>query len=140
MKTSVAGLVGLVLATMLAEPGTAAVSDNFPCPVPPGFVSVSLRSALPAPLQKLFEHAAMPGEDFNTTDAGIPGAGLLFVWNKDGRWVVASGHGGIALFLSVQVYQIGADGQSASDVTPRHDPNVSQPCPLATRYAESVAR
>jgi hypothetical protein len=140
MKTSVAALVGLVLATMLAETSTAAVSDNFPCPVPRGFVSVSIRSALPVPLQKMFQRAAMPGEDFNTTDAGIPGAGLLFVWNKDRRWIVASGHGGIALFLTVQVFQISPDGTSASDVTPRHDPNGSEPCPLATRYAESIAR
>ena len=125
---------------MLTEPGTASVSDNFPCPVPRGFVSVSLRSALPAPLQAMFDHAVMPGEDFNTSDAGVPGEGLLFVWNKDRRWIVASGHGGIALFLSVQVFQLSADGKSASDVTPRHDPNVSAPCALATRYAESDAR
>jgi hypothetical protein len=140
MKTTIAALVGLLLVRTIFASSAAAPSDNFPCPVPRGFISVALRSALPAPLQKMFEHAAMPGENFNTTDNGIPGEGLLFVWNKGNLWIVASGHGGIAFFLAVQVFQIAGDGKSASDITPRSDTNLSVPCPLATRYAQSLAQ
>jgi len=137
MKPFVAGLMVLTLAT--ASLTVPAESDDVRCAVPRAFVSVSLRSALPAPLQKLFEDFVMPGQDFNKTDVGIPGSGLLFVWNKYDVWIVASAHGGIALFTTVQVFRISADGKTASDITPAREPDRSAPCPLATHDAENLA-
>ena len=108
------------------------------CPVPKGYASVTHREQLPAPLQKIFANAAMPGEYFNASDAGIPGTGLLFIWNRGSRWIIAAEHGGIATSITEEVLEISADGRSARDVTPPYNAErIGVPCPLATLFANS---
>jgi hypothetical protein len=93
-----------------------------------------LRSALPDPLMKKFSGVAMPGERFNAGDVGEPGAGFLFVWNRQSRWIMAIERGGIVTRFSVQVFRLSHDGKSAVDLTPTQGGWID-PCPLALKYA-----
>jgi len=116
---------------------SAKARDIPPCALPDGVTSASLENgAPPALLRALKEHVGeiVPsGAAFNPTDSG-PGAHrrLIFVWNRDRRWVVATEFGGRGYADPIFAYDLSQDGQSATWV----DERFAQPdtvCAIASR-------
>jgi hypothetical protein len=116
-------IVGLALAVVQADFAFAGTTDpsgyGRPCRVPPGVVSVKSRDELPLPLKKQFSDVAMPGEGWNESDVGLPGQGFTFIWRNHNRWVMDLGHGGIAEWFQLLVYDVSDDGSQAVNVSPR---------------------
>jgi hypothetical protein len=105
------------------------------CTKPSGVESVRNRSDLPPALRDEFKGVAMPGENWNEGDFGIPGQGLTLIWHRGTRWVVIEGLGGIATRFGVRAFDVNDDGQHFVEIT-RKDQS-SDLCQSATEYIRS---
>jgi len=96
-----------------------------PCAAPSGVsVRTSLAAAPPAVVQALtgrIGELVEPGARFDATDVVITGRNrrLIFVWNSGARWIVATEHGGRGYNDPIFVYDLTADGRSATFVAER---------------------
>jgi hypothetical protein len=107
--------IGAVL-VLLTTPACAMQLTG--CDTPPGFVSSTARADLPPPLQELFKDFAMPGGSFNEGDVGPLGQGVISIWHRGRRWILESGHGGIALSFDVVAFDVSDDGKAAVPLPP----------------------
>ena len=63
---------------------------------------------------------ARPGEQFNATDAHLPGEPIrsnrrvIFVWQQGARWIVATEHGGNGYNDPILVYDLDIESSKAT--------------------------
>jgi hypothetical protein len=112
----VAAIGSAILAAFIAG---AALADIAPaCPSPPGAKAVSLENA-PVALRKLFGDYAPPGAYFDSGDVVITGQnrGLIFIWGRGDRWIVATEHGGRGSDNPIFAFHVSPDGSSARQLS-----------------------
>jgi hypothetical protein len=122
MRTS---LNGIALTGLLLVGTTPTWADNIPaCPEPSGVQIRSFPDQIPEPLMKALTDNyglfARPGEQFNSTDAHIPGEPIrsnrrvIFVWEQEARWIVATEHGGRGYNDPILVYDLDVQSSKAT--------------------------
>jgi hypothetical protein len=95
------------------------------CPLPIGVSFISrLDDAPPSLVQALTERAgevAPAGTKFDATDVVATGKRrrLIFIWNMDGRWVVATERGGIGYNNPIFAFDLSDERRKASFVQER---------------------
>jgi hypothetical protein len=115
----------LSLSLFVAALITSACSDVIPpCALPNGVASTSLNGAPPALLRALRQDVGelvAPGGRFDATDVIVTGQNrrLIFIWNVDRRWIVATEHGGFGYNDPIFAYDLSQDGRDATLVEQR---------------------
>ena len=107
-------LSSLLSAFSLLSPSVNARADHIaPCSPPDSPVkALPFLSEVPALVLDTFRarvgEIASPGETFDSTDVVVIGRNkrIIFVWNRDGRYLFATEQGGIAYNDPVFVYQV----------------------------------
>jgi hypothetical protein len=133
-------LIAAFLAGTFVAPASA--DDIPPCPLPRGVVSTSLQHGTPqAVLRALAEQVGEivpPGGKFDATDVITYGRNrrLIFIWNSDRRWVVATERGGIAYGDPIFVFDLSANDGSAVLLEER-DANPRTVCSTAVGLLDS---
>jgi hypothetical protein len=103
---------------------SAEAYDIPPCALPNGVTSTSLENGAPPALLRALKdrvgEIVPPGAPFNPGDVGPgPRRRLIFVWNRDRRWVVAAEFGGRGYFDAIFAYDLSQDGRTATLVQGR---------------------
>ena len=111
--------ISTVVALLTAMPASAMQLTGRD--TPPGYRSLTARADLPPALQDLFRDFAMPDEEFNESDVGGPGQGVISIWHRGRRWILETGHGGIVLSLDVAAFDVSADGSGVQPLPPLKD-------------------
>ncbi len=100
-------------------------ADDIPaCPEPSGVQIRSFPDQIPEPLMKALTDSygvfARPGDQFNATDAHLPGEPIrstrriIFVWAQGVRWIVATEHGGNGYNDPIFVYELDTQNSKAA--------------------------
>lgn len=116
MRTNILlGTLSVIVAALIVS----ACSNTPSCALPDGVTSTPLNGAPPALLLALKRDVGelvAPGERFDATDVVVTGKNrrLIFIWNVDRRWIVATEHGGFGYNNPIVAYDLSQDGRDAA--------------------------